>query len=261
MASEHPLLMSDFLAESELLLASMVRSRDSLRACPSDRAAVRELSRDAHTLRGILLMVDLPALRDLAYRLEGAVGELRRDTSRSPEDALRLVDETVRALSEVLRGAATQSRSHAPARAERRGREAVSLAARPLPQTVLVVDDSRTVLRVVQRALEEAGFRVLTANTSTAAVEALAGEPPALILLDLSIAEQDAGALLRRLSQNGVFHRTPVVLFSNQPDTLLRATAKRLGAAGHLRKTGDARAIVAAVSAQLAKPARASGGP
>ncbi|HVK68740.1 MAG TPA: response regulator [Polyangium sp.] len=259
MASEHQLLMSDFLEESELLLASMMRSRDSLRASPPDRAAVRELSRDAHTLRGILLMVDLPALRDLASRLEGAVGELRRDTSRSPENALRLVDETVRALSEVLRGATTQGRSHAPARAESRGREVVPMAGRP--RTVLVVDDSRTVLRVVQRALEEAGFRVLTANTSAAAVEALAGEPPALILLDLSIAEQDAGALLRRLSQNGVFHRTPVVLFSNQPDTLLRATAKRLGAAGHLRKTGDARVIVAAVSAQLARPARASGGP
>ncbi|MDI1449043.1 hybrid sensor histidine kinase/response regulator [Polyangium sp. 6x1] len=251
--------MSDFLAESELLVASMVRSRDALRACPSDAAALRGLSRDAHTLRGILLMVDLPALRDLAGRLEQAVGALRREAGRSPEDALRLVDEAVRALSDLQRGTTTQGGSHAPARADVRGREAVSTTRRS--RTILIVDDSRTVLRVVQRALEEAGFRAITANTPASALEALSREPPALILLDLSIAEQDAGALLRRLSRDGVFHRAPVVLFSNQPEASLRATAKRLGAAGHLRKTGDAREIVAAVSAHLETPARASGGP
>ncbi|MDC3955254.1 ATP-binding response regulator [Polyangium jinanense] len=248
--------MSDFLEESELLIDSMVQSRDSLRACPSNPSALRGLSRDAHTLRGILLMVDLPALRDLACRLEEAVGTLRREAGRSPDDALRLVDEAVKALAELKRGAA-KGRSHAPARAEMRGHEAVPMAR---SRTVLIVDDSRTVLRVAQRALEEAGFRALTANTPAAAVEAISREQPALILLDLSIAEQDAGVLLGRLSRDGVFHRTPVVLFSNQPDTLLRATAKRLGAAGHLRKTGDARAIVAAVSAQLERPARTSGG-
>ncbi|MDI1479336.1 response regulator [Polyangium sp. y55x31] len=257
MASEHQLLLSDFLAESEMLLDSMVRSRDSLRACPSDRAALRELSRDAHTLRGILMMVELPALRDLACRLDEAVGALRRDEGRSPEDALRLVDETVKALAGMQRAPATQGRGHVPARAEMRGHQAVPLAR---SRTVLVVDDSRTVLRVVQRALEGAGLRALTANTMAAAVDAISREQPALILLDLSIAEQDAGALLRRLCRDGVFHRIPVVLFSNQPETLLRAAAKRLGAAGHLRKTGDAREIVAAVSAHLEKPARASGG-
>lgn len=253
MASEPQLLMSDFLAETEMLLDSMARSRDSLRACSSDRAALRELSRDAHTLRGILMMVELPALRDLACRLDEAVGALRRDEGRSPEDALRLVDEAVKALAEMQRGPATQG----PARAEMRGHQAIPLAR---SRTVLVVDDSRTVLRVVQRALEGAGLRALTANTMAAAVDAISREQPALILLDLSIAEQDGGALLRRLCRDGVFHRMPVVLFSNQPETLLRATAKRLGAAGHLRKTGDAREIVAAVSAHLEKPARASGG-
>jgi len=259
MAPEHELLMSDFLAESELLLASMMRSRDSLRACPSDAAAARELSRDSHTLRGILLMVDLPALQDLACRLEEAVGALRREPGRSPEETLRLVDEAVRALSELPRGAATQGKSHTPAQAEMRAREAVPLAGRS--RTVLIVDDSRTALRVAQRALEEAGFRAITASTPAAAVEAISRQQPALILLDLSIAEHDAGALLRQFSRDGVFHRTPVVLFSNQPDTLLRARAERLGAAGHLRKTGDARAIVAAVCAELERPARTSGGP
>jgi len=121
------------------------------------------------------------------------------------------------------------------------------------PRPVLVVDDSRTVLLFTQRALEQAGIPTLAVGTAAEAMEAISARQPMLILLDLSVAEHDAGALLQWLTRNNIFQQMRVVLFSNRVDTVLQATAMRLGASGYLRKTGNAREIVAAVSAQLSQ--------
>jgi len=254
------LLLSDFLEESELLLASMAVSRERLRAAPSDRAAVNGLSRDAHTLRGLLrLMVDLRALDDLARRLEEAINALRREPSQGPGQTLALAQEVSLALEQFREKASRKS-------LEKRGRAAEEERPAPVAAalTILLVDDSRTVRHFVKRALDDAGYHAITAGTTAAMLEVLAKERPALILLDLSIAEQDHQALLRKLSQIDASRRPPIVLFSNQPETMLRAIAARLGAAGYLRKTNDPREIVAAVVKALptlpTPPARPFGG-
>lgn len=120
---------------------------------------------------------------------------------------------------------------------------------------VLIADDSRTIRLFVQRALEQAGIRAVTAGTAEETLDALAAHEPALLLLDLSVAEHDSKALLQRLTQDGVFERVRVVLFSNRVEPVLHTTSMRLGAAGYLRKTGNPQEIVAAVAAELARAA------
>ncbi len=52
---------------------------------------------------------------------------------------------------------------------------------------VLVVDDERDITALVAYHLAKTGYRVTTAGTGAAALEALAAEPPDLVVLDLML--------------------------------------------------------------------------
>ena len=53
--------------------------------------------------------------------------------------------------------------------------------------TVLVVDDEAPLRRVLERALSRLGYRVIGAASAESALELLAGERPAAILLDIHL--------------------------------------------------------------------------
>ena len=58
------------------------------------------------------------------------------------------------------------------------------LAAAPL---ILVVDDTVDTRRLMRRVLERAGMRVVEADTGEAAMERIAADRPALVVLDLRL--------------------------------------------------------------------------
>jgi CheY-like chemotaxis protein len=60
----------------------------------------------------------------------------------------------------------------------------MSAAASPL---ILVVDDMADTRRLMRRVLERAGFQVVEAATGELAIEAIARERPALVVLDLRL--------------------------------------------------------------------------
>jgi len=79
---------------------------------------------------------------------------------------------------------------------------------------LLVIDDSPTVRKVVERALSEAGHRVLAAADGEAAL-ALIRETravPELILLDGLIPGRDAADFCRQLTDKPSLARVPVVV-------------------------------------------------
>jgi CheY-like chemotaxis protein/glyoxylase-like metal-dependent hydrolase (beta-lactamase superfamily II) len=59
--------------------------------------------------------------------------------------------------------------------------------------SVLIVDDDRDLVRVLQSALRAEGMRVLTAGDASSALAAARGDAPSLILLDMNL--PDAGGL------------------------------------------------------------------
>lgn len=63
--------------------------------------------------------------------------------------------------------------------------------ARPLDRPILVVDDDSGILCFVRTALEEEGYRVLTATTGPEAVDQALAARPGLVLLDLSLPLMD----------------------------------------------------------------------
>jgi two-component system chemotaxis response regulator CheY len=67
---------------------------------------------------------------------------------------------------------------------------------------ILLVDDSRTMRMIVQRAIRQAGYRGLTvgeADNGVQALEKLQGESPKLILCDWNMPEMSGIDLLNQL--------------------------------------------------------------
>lgn len=242
MRSDSRVLLQDFLHESKRLTASMRRLQGQLQSSPKNTSGLRELSRDVHTLRGILLLVDFPRVSARAHRLQEAIADAERNRMGGLETTLRILDEVLRELEQI------QQRENNTAGLTKRF-EPVSGS--PTKQTILIVDDSRTARHFLQHMLERAGFRALTAATADMAIAAITSSQPALIFLDMSVADQDNGRLLARMTLDGIFERIPVVLFSQESETVLQQRMKTLGATGYLQKTGNIPDIMAVISAQL----------
>ncbi len=69
------------------------------------------------------------------------------------------------------------------------------------PRTVLVVDDERNMLMVMQMTLEEAGYRVLTADRGDDAVGLLRDPDLAVVLSDLKMPGMGGGELIARVQR------------------------------------------------------------
>jgi DNA-binding response OmpR family regulator len=68
-----------------------------------------------------------------------------------------------------------------------------------MPQTILVVDDEPQLVKVLRGYLEQAGFRVVTAQDGQMALTQYKHEKPDLILLDLNLPGMDGIDVARRL--------------------------------------------------------------
>lgn len=103
---------------------------------------------------------------------------------------------------------------------------------------VLVVDDSETVLLMLQRRLEFAGYEVSTATDGHEALAGAAADPgPDLILLDAMMPNMSGLEALRELRSAG--DETPVIIVSayrygDEPEEALQ-----MGANGCIGKPFD----------------------
>lgn len=242
MRSDSRVLLQDFLHESTRLTASMRRLQGQLQSSPKNATALRELSRDVHTLRGILLLVDFPRVSARAHRLQEAIADAERNRVGGLETTLRILDDVLRELEQI------RQRENNTAGLTQRFEPTSSL---PTKQTILIVDDSRTARHFLRHMLERAGFHAVTAATADMAIAAITSSQPALIFLDMSVADQDDGKLLARMAFDGIFKRIPVVLFSQESEIVLQQRMKTLGATGYLQKTGNIPDVMAVVAAQL----------
>ena len=102
-------------------------------------------------------------------------------------------------------------------------------------RTVLVVDDEYDITEVMGTVLSSRGYLVATAHNGKVALEALAGQRPDLILLDVMMPEMTGIELLRRLKATDEHRDIPVLMMSAVADGGLSADDAAL-AGGCLRK-------------------------
>lgn len=102
---------------------------------------------------------------------------------------------------------------------------------------ILIVDDSKTMRIILQRAIRQAGYRTLTvaeAENGVQALNAIAGEQPRLILSDWNMPEMSGIDFLRqvRAAQNPV----PFGFVTSEASAEMKNLALQTGASFLLTK-------------------------
>ena len=109
---------------------------------------------------------------------------------------------------------------------------------------VLVVDDDEAIRAVIDEALSDEGYCVLTARDGADALRAVTATPPDLILLDMRMPVMDGWAFARAYRELPGPH-APIVVVTAAEDAALRAT--QVEAEGYLAKPFEIGALLAAV--------------
>ena len=104
--------------------------------------------------------------------------------------------------------------------------------------TVLIVDDSVSVRRVLAGVVEGAGWRSIQARDGLEALEYLqrVDEPPDLILLDIEMPRLDGFELTQVLRSQDAHRDVPIVVISSRANEKHRERAAALGATEYLVK-------------------------
>ncbi|MEX2529930.1 MAG: PAS domain S-box protein [Gemmatimonadota bacterium] len=117
-------------------------------------------------------------------------------------------------------------------------------------EVVLIVDDAPTLLSLVKRVLEQAGYRALTAANGEEALRIVETHHPevALVISDVVMPVMGGGDLLHRL--RAVFPDLPIVLMSGHADREVGEDLRAL-ASGFLAKPFGRQQLIRLVEAAL----------
>jgi len=105
--------------------------------------------------------------------------------------------------------------------------------------SVLVVDDSEDVHRLLQARLRQENIDLYSALEGSKALEIAASESPSLILLDLDMPDMDGFEVLRHLKETSATRDIPVIVLSGLHSPADKVVAFDLGAVDYVTKPFD----------------------
>jgi CheY-like chemotaxis protein len=121
-------------------------------------------------------------------------------------------------------------------------------------ETLLVVDDDPSILRLLELSLAAEGYRVLTAPDGDTGLARIP-EHPDLVILDVMMPRVDGLEVLRRLraDPDPATAAIPVLLLSARATASDIEKGRAAGADGHLGKPFDQEALLERVASLLAR--------
>lgn len=103
-------------------------------------------------------------------------------------------------------------------------------------RTIMVVDDSGTIRRLMSESLASAGFQVVTAENGRMACDQLRRQRPDLIVSDITMPEMDGYELFRWIRSQPTLIEVPFVVMSVHHEKRYIARMVEQGAAAYLTK-------------------------
>ena len=109
-----------------------------------------------------------------------------------------------------------------------------------MSHTILVVDDSPTVVKFVSVSLKNMGYKILTASDGMDAIEKISTLPETekvdLVITDLNMPNLDGYSLIETLRQNARHKDTPIIILSSEDGDDDQERGIQVGANSYLVK-------------------------
>jgi PAS domain S-box-containing protein len=118
-------------------------------------------------------------------------------------------------------------------------------------ETIMVVDDTPANLKLMQEMLQSKGYRVLAAPGGKIALNAIAKNPPDLILLDINMPEMSGFEVCERLKADAALKDIPVIFISALTETHDKVTAFAVGGVDYVNKPFQFEEVHARVETHL----------
>lgn len=120
-----------------------------------------------------------------------------------------------------------------------------------LPRTVLIADDEKDIVDLVDYNLTREGFHVLAAANGLESLKMIKKNRPDIVILDWMMPEMDGLEVCRRLRQDPDTSRIPVIMLTARTETLDKVLGLEMGADDYLTKPFHIRELVARIHALL----------
>lgn len=122
-----------------------------------------------------------------------------------------------------------------------------------MQQTILVVDDSPTVVKFVSFSLRNRGFNVVTACDGMDAIEKISNTPTAidLIITDLNMPNVDGYEFISTLRRNSKYQEIPIIILSSEEEEEDKRKGMEVGASSYLVKPFKSSVLLHEISKYL----------
>lgn len=121
------------------------------------------------------------------------------------------------------------------------------------PPKILVVDDEPYMHLLLRHHLLRGGYQMLSARSGREALELARREQPALVIMDVMMADLDGLATLRELKQAETTRAIPVIMITANALNVTRQEAEASGAALFLTKPFSPTQLMATLRELLAQ--------
>ena len=113
---------------------------------------------------------------------------------------------------------------------------------------ILVVEDDRSILSMIQTVLDSSGYQVLTAQRCQQGILMLSSHVPDLVVLDLGLPDMDGEEFIRITRRSSMI---PIIVLSARTEEKDKVSALDLGANDYITKPFGTAELLARVRASL----------
>ncbi len=126
-----------------------------------------------------------------------------------------------------------------------------------MPRKVLLIDDDLSILKLLGRYLENAGYNVVTAENGIRGLQQLYEERPDIVILDVMMPRMDGWETCRRIRE---MTDVPIIMLTVKGEEPDKLKAFRLGVDDYVTKPFSFAELAARVRAVLQRAGRDGGG-
>jgi len=120
-----------------------------------------------------------------------------------------------------------------------------------MSQRILVVDDDKSIVKVLTAYLEQSGYQVFPAYDGEMALHTLRRERPDLVILDLMMPNRDGYEVTTIVRADKTLATTPIIMLTARVEDTDKIVGLELGADDYVTKPFNAHEVVARVKSLL----------